>query len=105
MKTYMIVFAHITQPQAFKAYSSKTAALIPHFGGKYITIGRNANTLEGDFGQGMSIVISEWPSRESVEKFWYSEEYQILKKLREGCGTFNVTLVDDLLAFIQSQQG
>ena len=104
MKAYMIVFAHVTRPQDFKAYSTQTAQLLPQFGGQYITIGRQADVLEGEFGQGMSVVISQWPSREAVDAFWNSESYQELKKLRAGCGTFHVTVVEDLLAVIQAQQ-
>ena len=100
MKSYMIVFAQITHPIPFKAYSEKTAELLPKFGGKYITIGRNADTLEGSFGDRMSIVISEWPNRKAVEDFWNSSQYQELKKLREGTGIFNVTVVDDLLPLL-----
>ena len=100
MKSYMIVFAQITNRQAFQAYSKKTARLVSEFGGKYITIGRQAETLEGSFGKGMSIVISEWPNRESVERFWNSPEYQEAKQLRIGTGHFNVTVVDDLLPLL-----
>ena len=101
MKAYMIVFAKITDMDKFQVYSKSTAQLLPQFGGRYITIGRQATTLEGAFGQDMSIVVSEWPSREAVEKFWYSDQYQAIKKLRQGTGDFNVTIVDDLLEHIQ----
>ena len=103
MKTYMIVYAQITHPEAFQQYSSQTARLVPQFGGRYITIGRQADVLEGTFGEGMSVVISEWPNRDAVERFWNSPEYQEMKTLREGTGFFNVTLVDDLLELIQRQ--
>ena len=100
MKAYMIVFAHITDPEAFKQYSAYTTQLVSQFGGRYVTIGRQATLLEGAFGDTMSIVISEWPSRDAAELFWNSSEYQEAKKLREGTGSFNVTLVDDLLPLL-----
>ena len=100
MKAYMIVFAKITDPEAFKKYSAYTTKLVSQFGGRYVTIGRQATLLEGSFGEKMSIVISEWPTRNAAEFFWNSPEYQEAKKLREGTGTFNVSLVDDLLPFL-----
>ena len=96
MKSYMIVTAVITDRAGFAEYSAKTPKVVESFGGKYICLGRHASLFEGSFGEGQSIVISEWPSREAIDQFWNSPDYQKLKQLRAGTGSFNVLVVDNL---------
>ena len=98
----MIVQAEITDPVRFQDYTAKTPLLVSEYGGQYICIGRHATLLEGTFGEGCSVVISVWPSRQAALDFWNSTAYQSLKEVRVGTGKFNVTLVDDLSAIIQS---
>jgi len=43
-----------------------------------------------------SIVLARFPSREAARAFWDSPEYAAAKKLREGKGTFFVTILDGL---------
>ena len=98
MSCYMIVQASITDPVRFARYTTETPKLVEAYGGRYLCIGRNAELLEGAFGGGRSVVISEWPSRQHAQDFWHSEAYSALKALRAGTGDFNVTLVDHLFA-------
>ena len=48
---------------------------------------------DSDWGDAR-IVIHRWPSREQARAFWHSDEYQAIKPLRAGTGTFRVTLVE-----------
>jgi uncharacterized protein (DUF1330 family) len=41
-----------------------------------------------------SVVISEWPDKETAEKFWHSEEYSEVKKFREGIADCKVLLIE-----------
>jgi uncharacterized protein (DUF1330 family) len=41
-------------------------------------------------------VLAKFPSREAARAFWHSPEYAEAKKLREGKGTFYVTILDGL---------
>ncbi len=93
--TYMIITAKLHDREAFLAgYSKATAPLLPKFGGRYVMLAPGAKLLEGDWGDGTSVVISEWPNREAVEAFWTSPEYQEAKKLREGIADVQVLIVD-----------
>ncbi len=95
MPAYMIVTAQIADRDAFiNGYGKVAAALVEKFGGKYVLRGPGAELLEGQFGQGASMVISEWPDREAARAFWNSPEYAEAKKLRAGIADCQVLLID-----------
>ena len=95
MTAYMIVTAQIHDRDAFiSGYGPAAAALIQQFGGEYLLRGPGAELLEGDWGDGASMVLSKWPDREAVRRFWNSPEYAEVKKLREGLADVQVLLID-----------
>jgi len=95
MPAYMIVTAKIADRDAFiNGYGAKAAALVEQFGGRYILRGPGAELLEGDFGDDASMVISEWPDKQAVYRFWNSPEYAEAKKLREAVSECQVLLIE-----------
>jgi len=95
MPAYMIVTAKIRDRDAFiNGYGAAAAKLVAQFGGKYVLRGPGASLLEGDFGDGASMVISEWPDKAAAEAFWNSPEYAEAKKLREGIADCQVLLIE-----------
>lgn len=99
MPAYMIVTASIKDRDAFiSGYGAAAGALVEKMGGKYLLRGPGAELLEGDFGDGASMVISEWPDKAAVRAFWNSAEYQEVKKLREGIADCQVLLIEGHLA-------
>lgn len=95
MPAYMIVTAKIADRDAFiNGYGKAAAALIERFGGHYVLRGPGAELLEGDWGDGASMVISEWPDKDAARAFWNSPEYAEAKKLREGVAEVQVLLIE-----------
>ncbi len=95
MPAYMIVTAAIHDREAFIAgYGPAAAELIGMFGGQYLLRGPGAELLEGEFGDGASMVISKWPTRDAAKTFWNSPEYAEVKKLREGLADVQVLLIE-----------
>lgn len=95
MPAYMIVTAKIADRDAFiNGYGIAAAKLVAQFGGKYVLRGPGAKLLEGSFGDGASMVISEWPDKAAAEAFWNSPEYAEAKKLREGIADCQVLLIE-----------
>lgn len=95
MPAYMIVTAKIADREAFiSGYGAVAGALVEKFGGKYVLRGPGATLLEGSFGEGASMVISEWPDRAAAEAFWNSPEYAEAKKLRAGVADCQVLLIE-----------
>lgn len=95
MAAYMIVTAKIADRQRFiEGYGKAAAALVQQFGGRYLLLGPGAELLEGEFGDGASMVISEWPDKATARRFWDSPEYAEVKKLREGIADCQVLLIE-----------
>jgi uncharacterized protein (DUF1330 family) len=95
MPAYMIVTAKIADRDAFiNGYGKAAAALVARFGGKYVLRGPGAELLEGSFGAGASMVISEWPDKTAALAFWNSPDYAEAKKLRDGIADVQVLLIE-----------
>jgi uncharacterized protein (DUF1330 family) len=95
MTAYMIVTASIADREKFIAgYGAAAGALVEKFGGRYVLRGPGAELLEGAFGDGASMVISEWPDTETAKRFWTSPEYAEAKKLRAGIANCQVLLIE-----------
>ena len=95
MPAYMIISAKFTDRDAFiNGYGKAAAALVTQFGGRYVLRAPGVELLEGDFGNGASVVISEWPDKQTARTFWNSPEYAQVKKLRDGLAQCQVLLVE-----------
>ena len=95
MPAYMIVTAKIADRDAFiNGYGAAAGKLVERFGGRYVLRGPGATLLEGDFGGGASMVISEWPDKAAAEAFWNSPDYAEVKKLRDGIAECQVLLIE-----------
>lgn len=95
MPAYMIVTAKIADRDAFIAgYGKAAAELVTRFGGRYVLRAPGAEVLEGDFGEGGSMVISEWPDKATAMAFWTSPNYAEVKTLREGIADCQVLLIE-----------
>jgi|TARA_B110000014_G_C19965739_1_gene499884 uncharacterized protein (DUF1330 family) len=95
MKAYMIVRAVIQDREKFvNGYGIEAGKLVEKYGGKYLVRAPGAIALEGIDAENNSVVISEWPSKEAAQSFWNSDEYQEIKKLREGIAECYVLLIE-----------
>lgn len=95
MPAYMIVTANIADRAAFiEGYGKAAAALVARFGGRYVLRAPGAELLEGDFGAGASMAISEWPDKAAALAFWNSPEYAEVKQLRAGIALVQVLLIE-----------
>lgn len=94
---YLLVQAVVTNPQGLKAYNEALPPIYKKFGGQYLALvpGMKVEVAEG-VGEGRSIVIAKFPSKEAAWGFWNSPEYAAAKKLREGTGTYFVTVLEGL---------
>lgn len=93
MAAYVVVEAEVTDWERFAAYAKVVPPIVARFGGEYLVLGGQAETLEGEWGA-TRVVLHRWPDPESARAFWNSPEYQQAKSLREGTGHFRVMLVE-----------
>lgn len=95
MAAYMIVTAKIADRESFiQGYGAAAGALVEKMGGQYVLRGPGAELLEGSFGDGASMVISEWPDKATARAFWNSPAYAKVKRLREGIADCQVLLIE-----------
>ncbi len=94
---YLLVQGTVTDLEGFKAYNAALPPIYAKFGGHYLTV-TPASKVEIAEGppENRSILIAKFPSKEAAWGFWKSAEYEAAKKLREGKGTFFVTVLDGL---------
>jgi len=95
MSAYIVVEAILTDTAKFVPYTQAVPPLVTKFGGEYIAVASEHEILEGDWSE-TKIVLHRWPNMQAARDFWYSDEYQAAKKLREGTGQFRVMLVDGI---------
>ncbi len=95
MPAYMIVTVRIRDRTRFiEEYGKPTAALIEKFGGSYVLRGPGCQSYEGDRADGLSAVVSKWPSKAAIDQFWHSAEYQPLKAIRQEFSDADVQVVE-----------
>ena len=95
MAAYMIVFATIHDREKFvDGYAKAAAKIVADRGGKYVIRAPGMEVLEGSLQPGASVVISEWPDKQSIVDFFNSPEYQEAKKLREGVADCEIAIVE-----------
>jgi uncharacterized protein (DUF1330 family) len=95
MPAYMIVAAKIKDRAAFiEGYGKAAADLVARFGGRYVLRAPGAMLLEGAWGEGASMVISEWADKQAALAFWNSADYAEVKKLRDGLADCQVMLIE-----------
>jgi len=93
MPAYLVIKAKVTDPVRFAPYAQQAAQLFERFGGTYVVRGGQQELLEGQ-DDGMRVVVSRFADRAAALAFWNSEQYTACKALREGCGEFEVRLVE-----------
>lgn len=97
LPAYLLVQGHVTDREGFKAYNAALPPIYRQYGGEYLALvpAPLVEVAEGP-AENRSIVLARFPSREAARAFWDSPEYAEAKKLREGKGTFFVTILDGL---------
>ncbi len=86
MAAYILARVEVTDWDRYKEYVKETPGAIKKYGGKFIVRGGEMETLEGP-EETRRLVLIEFPSLEKAKEFYYSQEYQETKKLREGAAS------------------
>jgi len=91
----MVVQGVVTDREAFPRYVRALPSLYARFGGTYLVVSRDPETLEGA-PPFESIVISRWPSCAAARAFWNSAEYRALAAMRRDWGRFDVIIAPEM---------
>ena len=93
MSVYIIVDLDVTDPEKFAKYREQVAPLIEAYDGKYIVRGGEHEVLEGGWNPNRLVVL-EFESAAAAKKFWESDDYAPVKKMRHESAQSNVVLVE-----------
>lgn len=95
--TYIIANLTITDPVEYQKYTQGFLSVLHRYGGEFITVDDDPETLDGASPLTGRIVILRFPSEASAREWYASEEYQALSLGRkQGAQTAFVTLVRGL---------
>ena len=86
MAVYLILENQIHDVEAYDRYKAAVKPMVEAAGGEYLTRDGKIDVLAGDWNPGR-VVIFKWPSREVLDAFLSSEDYQPWKELRESVTT------------------
>ena len=81
MPCYAVGHITVTNMEGYKKYAEKVPATIAAHGGKYLVRGGNCTVVEGHMPHDRHVVL-EFPSREALEGWYNSAEYQEILKIR-----------------------
>lgn len=93
MSVYIIVDLDVTDPEKFAKYREQVPPLIEAYGGKYIVRGGEHEVLEGGWNPNRLVVL-EFESAAAAKKFWESDDYAPVKKMRHESAQSNIVLVE-----------
>ena len=91
-KGYVVANIRVADQKKFKQFSGMAGPIITKYGGKVLARGPDADRLEGDVS-GILMLI-EFDSKEAANIFYYSEEYQAAKAVREACSNTDFTIIE-----------
>ena len=91
-KGYLVANIRVTDQEKFEEFSGMAGPAIKKYGGKVLVRGPVADRLEGDVS-GVVMVV-EFESKEAANTFYYSEEYQAAKAVREKCSDTDLMIAE-----------
>ena len=91
-KGYVVANIRVTDHDRFQKFSGMAGPAIKKYGGKVLARGPDADRLEGNVS-GIVMMI-EFESKDAANTFYYSEEYQAAKAIREECSDTDFMIVE-----------
>ena len=91
-KGYVVANIRVKDQENFQQFSGMAGPAIKKYGGKVLARGPHADRLEGDVS-GIVMMI-EFESKEAADTFYYSEEYQAAKAVREACSETDFMIIE-----------
>ena len=91
-KGYVVANIRVKDQEKFQQFSGMAGPALKKYGGKVLARGPDADRLEGDVS-GIVMMI-EFESKEAANIFYYSEEYQTAKAIREACSETDFMIIE-----------
>ena len=95
MPAYVIVETDMHDPDRYERYKAASPGSVAAGGGRFVVRGGELAVLEGDW-QPARLVVLEFESLEAAKRWYESESYQEVKKLRDGAASLRMVAVEGL---------
>jgi uncharacterized protein (DUF1330 family) len=98
MKYYAVAELEITDQRWVPEYIKNVTRLVEQRGGRYLARTSKVEKIEGERKPPQIFLIIEWPSKESAEAFYRSEEYRpyLQSRLAGAKGEFLLVAGEDV---------
>ena len=92
MSAYFAANIKIQNEAEYKEYLADVDNVFSKINGKYLTVDEKPTVLEGEWEYSRFVLI-EFPDKESLEKWYFSEDYQRILKHRLAGAICDTTIV------------
>jgi uncharacterized protein (DUF1330 family) len=82
MAAYITAFVEVSDPEAYRTYSSQVLPIVQRFGGRFLARGGTLEILEGGLTSKRAVII-EFPTLAKAREFYFSPEYQEILPIRQ----------------------
>ena len=93
-KGYLVANIRVQDTEKFQSFSGMAGPVIQKFGGKILAKGPGADRHEGDV-DGVVMMI-EFESKSQAENFYFSDEYQAAKAVRDECSETDLMIIEGI---------
>ena len=91
-KGYLVANIRVQDKEKFASFSGMAGPVIKDHGGKVLAKGPNAERHEGELTG--NVMMIEFENIETARKFYFSEEYQTAKAIRDECSETDLMLIE-----------
>lgn len=93
-KGYLVANIRVTDAEKFQQFSGMAGPVIAAFGGRVLAKGPGADRHEGSL-QG-TVMMIEFDSKARAEEFYFSDDYQAAKAVRDACSETDLMIIEGL---------
>ena len=98
MAAYIISRVSIEDAATMSGYMAKAPETVLKYGGQYLLRNGSFETLEGTADYDRMVVL-QFPDKVDALRWYNSEEYSPLRKIRQGASQAHIVIVPDEGAF------
>ena len=93
MSAYAILQINITNPENYKEYLNQVTTIVKKHQGDYIVRGGKSEVVLGKWDYQRTVVV-RFPNYDSAFKWYNSDEYAPIKKIREDNSEGNCIIIE-----------
>tara|TARA_Y100000590_G_scaffold468946_1_gene653988 strand:+ start:2194 stop:2481 length:288 start_codon:yes stop_codon:yes gene_type:complete len=93
MSAYVIAQVNIINKEPYKEYLKRTTPLVNKYEGEFIVRGGKFENVYGNWNYSRNVII-KFPSYNKAMKWYKSDDYRPVKKIREDNSECNVIIIE-----------